>query len=310
MLQELEQKIVDVVEKVLPCVVSVSTVVLKQIDMFRVAPLQGQGSGVIVDEKGIILTNAHVVRNAREVQIQLHNGKKLEAQVLGQLQGQDIAVLQVEADKELKAITIGESDTLKVGQFAIAVGNPLGLGESVTFGLISALNRTINAQNTQLEGLIQTTADINPGNSGGALINTNGELVGIPTAVIQYSQGIGFAIAIDSIAGLLDEFHRTGKVTTPWLGVVGATIDKRMVGQYKLPVDKGALIVDVPVGPARKAGLKPGDIIVSFNNDDVTSIQGLTKVITQHAVGDEVKVGVQRNKQKFDLVIKLGQSPR
>ncbi|NHJ41235.1 MAG: PDZ domain-containing protein [Asgard group archaeon] len=309
MLQELEQKIVDVVEKVMPCVVSVSTTTLARIDMFRVAPLQGQGSGVIVDEKGIIITNAHVVKNARKVEIQLHKGKNLPAKVLGQLRGQDIAILQVEPDKNLKAITIGESSDLKVGQFAIAIGNPLGLGESVTFGMISALNRTISARNAQLEGLIQTTAEINPGNSGGALVNTNGELVGIPTAVIPYSQGIGFAIAIDTIKGLLEEFQKTGSITTPWLGVVGATIDKKMAEYYKLPVDTGAIIVDVPIGPARKAGIKPGDIIVAVNNEEINSIQVLTKKIVKQSVGDELKLSIVRENQRFDLYIKLESAP-
>jgi S1-C subfamily serine protease len=309
MLQDLEQKIVDVVEKVMPCVVSVSTTTIARVDMFRVAPLQGLGSGVIVDERGIIITNAHVVKNTREVKIQLHNGKELPAKVLGQLRGQDIAILQVEPDEDLKAITIGESSDLKVGQFAIAIGNPLGLGESVTFGMISAINRTIRARNTQLEGLIQTTAEINPGNSGGALVDTNGELVGIPTAVIQYSQGIGFAIAIDTIKGLLEEFQKTGSITTPWLGIVGATIDKKMAQYYGLPVDTGAIIVDVPSGPARKAGIKPGDIIVAIDNEEVKSIQVLTKKIVKHNIGDELKLSVVRNTQRFDLFIKLESAP-
>jgi S1-C subfamily serine protease len=309
LLQELEKKIVDVVQEVLPCVVSVSTITLRPIDMFRAVPLQGQGSGVIVDEKGIIITNAHVVQNAQEVQIQLHGGKKLPAKVLGKLRGLDIAILHVEPDKDLKAITIGDSDSLKVGQFAIAIGNPLGLGESVTFGMISAINRSIRARNIQMEGLIQTTADINPGNSGGALVNTNGELVGIPSAVIQYSQGIGFAIAIDSVKGLLEEFQKTGTITTPWLGIAGATLDKKMAEYYKLPVDTGVLIANLYSGPAKKAGLQKEDIIVAVNNDAVKSIQELTKIILKHNIGDELKLTVIRGQQRFDMYIKLASAP-
>ncbi|MHA1221361.1 MAG: S1C family serine protease, partial [Candidatus Heimdallarchaeota archaeon] len=165
MLGKLEQSIVNVVEEVLPCVVSVSTTVLARVDLFNIAPVQGQGSGIIIDEKGIILTNAHVVRKAQKVEVHLHGGKTLEAKVLGSLPDQDIAILQVPEDDDLKAITLGNSSNIKVGQFAIAIGNPLGLGESVTFGMISALNRTISTEIVKLEGLIQTTADINPGNS-------------------------------------------------------------------------------------------------------------------------------------------------
>ncbi|MCE7746026.1 MAG: trypsin-like serine protease, partial [Candidatus Heimdallarchaeota archaeon] len=164
-LDKLEEKFVAVVEDVLPSVVSVYTTVLTRVDLFRVVPLQGMGSGVIVEEDGIIITNAHVVRKAQKVGLQLHDGKKLDAKVLGMMKGLDIAILKVE-ETDLDPITIGDSSTLKVGQFAIAVGNPLGLGESVTFGMVSALNRSIRAQNAQLEGLIQTTAEINPGNSG------------------------------------------------------------------------------------------------------------------------------------------------
>ncbi|MHA1366264.1 MAG: S1C family serine protease [Candidatus Heimdallarchaeota archaeon] len=205
-LEKLEEKIVTVVDDVLPSVVSVSTTVLAQVNLFTVKPVQGMGSGVIVGEDGIIITNAHVVRKAQKVDIQLHGGRKMEAEILGMMRGLDIAVLKVK-EEHLDPITIGESSTLKVGQFALAVGNPLGLGKSVTFGMVSALDRSISAENAQMEGLIQTTAQINPGNSGGALVNTNAELIGIPTAVIPYSQGIGFAIPIDSVKGLIDEFQ-------------------------------------------------------------------------------------------------------
>lgn len=307
-LDKLEEKFVAVVEDVLPSVVSVYTTVLTRVDLFRVVPLQGMGSGVIVEEDGIIITNAHVVRKAQKVGMQLHDGKKLDAKVLGMMKGLDIAILKVE-ETDLDPITIGDSSTLKVGQFAIAVGNPLGLGESVTFGMVSALNRSIRAQNAQLEGLIQTTAEINPGNSGGALVDTNARLIGIPTAVIPFSQGIGFAIAIDSVKGLLEEFRETGKVSTPWIGVTGYTIDPRIAKYYQLSHDKGALIIQVPAGPAKKAGIKPGDIIVGINDNEINSIQILIQKIVKRRIGEEVKVKYIRNGREFETYVKLSKAP-
>lgn len=307
-LEQLENKFVAVVEDVLPSVVSVYTTVLTRIDLFRVAPVQGMGSGVIVEEDGIIITNAHVVRKAQKVGLQLHSGKKLDAKVLGMMKGLDIAILKVD-ETDLDPITIGESNTLKVGQFAIAVGNPLGLGESVTFGLVSALNRTISAQNAILEGLIQTTAEINPGNSGGALVNTNAELIGIPTAVIPFSQGIGFAIAIDSVKGLLEEFRETGNVSTPWIGITGYTINPRIANYYQLTQDKGALIIQVPNGPAKKAGIKPNDIIVGLNDEEINSIQLLIQKIVKRRIGEEVKIKYIRNGRTFETFVKLSKAP-
>ncbi len=309
MFEGLEKNMVEVVEDVLPCVVSVSTTVMAKVDLFRVQPVQGQGSGVIFDEDGILVTNGHVVRNATAVEVQLHGGKRLKAKVLGKMRGQDIAFLQVDKDSELEAIKIGDSSSLKVGQFALAIGNPLGLGKSVTFGMISALNRTISAEKMQLEGLIQTTADINPGNSGGALVNTHGELIGINTAVIQHSQGLGFAIAIDSIKGVLEEFRDTKTISTPWMGVVGYTIDKKLATYYKLPVEKGALLLDVPKGPAKEAGLKIGDIIVGLNDEEIVSVQILTQKIVKRKIGDEVKITYYRKGKKSDMKITLGKAP-
>ncbi|MFX1511851.1 MAG: S1C family serine protease, partial [Promethearchaeota archaeon] len=184
MLQELEKTIVEVVEKVVPSVVSVSTTRLARINLKRAVPLQGQGSGVILSsDNGYIVTNAHVVRGARHVDVMLHDGRSFHASVVGDSVTRDLATLKIEAD-ELNPIELGNSSTLKVGQFAIAIGNPLGLGTTVTFGMVSAIDRTISRRNLFLEGLIQTSAQINPGNSGGALVDTNAKLIGIPTAVI------------------------------------------------------------------------------------------------------------------------------
>ncbi|MHA1504751.1 MAG: S1C family serine protease [Candidatus Heimdallarchaeota archaeon] len=307
-LEKLEEKIVTVVDDVLPSVVSVSTTVLAQVNLFTVKPVQGMGSGVIVGEDGIIITNAHVVRKTQKVDIQLHSGRKMEAEILGMMRGLDIAVLKVKAE-HLDPITIGESSTLKVGQFALAVGNPLGLGKSVTFGMVSALDRSISAENAQMEGLIQTTAQINPGNSGGALVNTNAELIGIPTAVIPYSQGIGFAIPIDSVKGLIDEFQETGEISTPWIGISGSTIDQQIAKYYQLTREKGALVVKVPKGPAKSVGIEPGDIIIAIDDKEINSIQILTQKIVKKRIGEEVKIRYVRNGQTFESIITLGKAP-
>ncbi|MHA1739778.1 MAG: S1C family serine protease [Candidatus Heimdallarchaeota archaeon] len=307
-LEKLEEKIVTVVDDVLPSVVSVSTTVLAQVNLFTVKPVQGMGSGVIVGEDGIIITNAHVVRKAQKVDIQLHGGRKMEAEILGMMRGLDIAVLKVK-EEHLDPITIGESSTLKVGQFALAVGNPLGLGKSVTFGMVSALDRSISAENAQMEGLIQTTAQINPGNSGGALVNTNAELIGIPTAVIPYSQGIGFAIPIDSVKGLIDEFQETGEISTPWIGISGSTIDQQIAKYYQLTREKGALVVKVPKGPAKSVGIEPGDIIIAIDDKEINSIQILTQKIVKKRIGEEVKIRYVRNGQTFESIITLGKAP-
>ncbi|NHJ87564.1 MAG: PDZ domain-containing protein [Asgard group archaeon] len=309
MLSKLEQMIIDVVEDVMPSVVSVSTTVLARVDLFSLKPIQGVGSGIIVDEKGVILTNSHVIRGAQEIKIHLQDGRDFNANLLGQLSEQDIAILQIEGVTDLKAIKIGNSSDLKVGQFAIAIGNPLGLGKSVTFGLISAINRTISTERVQLEGLIQTTADINPGNSGGALVNTSGELIGVPTAVIQYSQGLGFAIAVDVIKGALEQYKETGTLSSPWLGIIGYTIDKNFAEANKLAVSKGALIIEVPNGPAKNAGIIAGDIITKIDEDIVESIQTLTRHITRHKVGDEVKIKLFRNGKSEEINVKLGKAP-
>jgi serine protease Do len=278
MFQELEKKLVEVVEQVIPCVVSVSTTRLARTQLSSVVPVQGQGSGVILSDTGFIVSNAHVVERARDVEVTLHDGRTFKAVVVGESKTRDLAILKIEATG-LVPIEMGDSKLLKVGQFAIAIGNPLGLGSSVTFGMVSAVDRTIQSQQSFLEGLIQTSAQINPGNSGGALVDSEGKLIGVPTAMIPWSQGIGFAIAVNSLKDIYEELIETGTVQTPWMGIVGVTLNKGISTHYNLAVDRGALILEVPRGPSQAAYLRPGDVIVAINDDEIGGMEDLRKKV-------------------------------
>jgi len=308
MLLELEKKLVDVVEEVVPSVVSVSTTRLARTQFSRVVPVKGQGSGVILSDTGFIVTNAHVIEGARDVDITLHDGRNFKAVVVGESKVRDLAILKIDAE-ELNPIEIGDSGSLKVGQFTVAVGNPLGLGSTVTFGMVSAVDRTIQSQRTFLEGLIQTSAQINPGNSGGALVDTHGRLIGVPTAMIPWSQGIGFAIAVDALKAVFDELVETGTVRTPWMGIIGVTLNEGIASQYKIQANKGALLVEVPRGPSRTMGLQPGDVIIAIDDEDITGMEDLRKRIMRSKVGTKLRVKFQRGKEIFEGYVELTIAP-
>jgi S1-C subfamily serine protease len=299
---------VDVVDKVLPSVVSVTTTKLQRISFYRVAPMQGQGSGVILSDDGHIMTNAHVVKGAKHLDVILHNGETSHARVVGKSSIRDLAALKIDSN-ELSPIELGDTNSIKVGQFAIAVGNPLGLGTTATFGMISAVDRTIQSRKSFLEGLIQTSAQINPGNSGGALVNTRAELIGIPTAMIPWSQGIGFAIAVDGVKAVYKELVETGTIKTPWMGVVGLAINPRVASYYKLSIQEGVLIVEVPKGPSLTVGLEPGDIITSVNGNNIKTMEELRRAIMNQRVGSKIKVSINRKKDIFDAEVELREAP-
>ena len=308
MLLELEKKFVEVVEKVVDCVVSVSTTRLARTQLSRVVPVKGQGSGVILSDTGFIVTNAHVIEGARDVDITLHDGRSFKAVVVGESKVRDLAILKIDAE-DLQPIELGLSGDLKVGQFAIAVGNPLGLGSTVTFGMVSAVDRTIQSQRSFLEGLIQTSAQINPGNSGGALVDTDGRLIGVPTAMIPWSQGIGFAIAVDTLKGVYDELVETGTVQTPWMGIVGVTLNKGIASHYDLHVEQGALLVEVPRGPSRTMGLQSGDVIVAIDDEEISGMEDLRRRIMKCKVGTKLRVRFQRAAEVFEVYIELMAAP-
>ena len=308
MLLELEKKFVEVVEEVIPNVVSVSTTRLARTQLSRVVPVKGQGSGVILSDNGFIVTNAHVVEGARDVDVTLHDGRTFKAVVVGESKVRDLAILKIDAEG-LNPIEMGDSESLRVGQFAIAIGNPLGLGSTVTYGMVSAIDRTIQSQRTFLEGLIQTSAQINPGNSGGALVDSHGRLIGVPTAMIPWSQGIGFAIAVDTLKAVYDELVETGTVQTPWMGIIGVTLNKGIATHYDLHVETGALLVEVPKGPSRSMGLQPGDVIIAIDDEELTGLEDLRKLIMRSKVGTKLRVKFQRSDDVFEGYVQLTSAP-
>jgi serine protease Do len=273
------------------------------------------GSGVIVSPDGYILTNNHVVDGATDIEVSLKDKRQLKAKVVGTDPRTDIAVLKIPATN-LASVTLGDSAKLRVGDIVLAVGDPFGIGETVTMGIVSATSR----RNLSIEGqggyedFIQTDAAINPGNSGGALVNTRGELIGINTAIISGegggNQGIGSAVPIDMARKVMEQLVKTGKVTRGYLGVIIQEVTPDLAKAFNLPSTEGALVGDVsPDTPGAKAGLQKGDVIVSLNGQPISDYADLRLQISQSAPGTSVKLGVIRNGQKRDVTVVLGELP-
>ena len=270
------------------------------------------GSGVIVSSAGYILTNHHVVEAADEIEIALSDGKKLLAKVVGNDPETDLAVLRVTSES-LPAITFGSSETLRIGDVVLAIGNPFGVGQTVTSGIVSALGRTGLGINT-FENFIQTDAAINPGNSGGALIDASGSLVGINTAIFSRtgsSTGIGFAIPVSTAKMVLDQIVKNGSVTRGWIGVEVQEITPPVAESFKLGASRGALIAGVlRGGPADKAGVKPGDVLTEVQGKPVADPAGMLNLIAALAPGQSAKVKLKRKGSDVDATITVGRRPK
>jgi Do/DeqQ family serine protease len=270
------------------------------------------GSGVIVSSAGYIVTNHHVVEAADEIEVALADGKKLLAKVVGNDPETDLAVLRVNADN-LPAITFGSSDALKVGDVVLAIGNPFGVGQTVTSGIVSALGRTGLGINT-FENFIQTDAAINPGNSGGALIDAGGNLVGINTAIFSRSggsMGIGFAIPVSTAKMVLEQIVKSGGVTRGWIGVEVQEITPALADSFKLGGQRGALIAGVlRGGPADKAGIKPGDVLTEVEGKPVADPTAMLNLIAALAPGSPAKMKLKRQGQDVDATISVGRRPK
>jgi S1-C subfamily serine protease len=317
-----EETIINALEKVSKNVVNIASVRMVTDQLFRVFPVEGVGSGIIIDNQAHILTNYHVVDHARRLKVTLNDGKTFNAKVIGTDKLTDLAVLQIEnyannnnnnnnAFDFITSIQLGDSDSLRVGQIVLAIGNPFGLtgGPTVTTGIISSINRNIEFEEGILE-LVQTDAAINPGNSGGPLVNTNGEVIAINTAKIPYAHGIGFAVPVNTAKTILQELIQYGKVNRPWLGVSTINITNRIARYYRLPTNEGALVVKVEeYSPAADAGIRPGDIIEEVDEKRVEEIIDLSSRIKKKKAKENTLLSVNRYGRRFNISVTLDNQP-
>ena len=266
------------------------------------------GSGFIISEDGYIFTNNHVVEKADEILVKLSDEKEYKAKVVGTDQNIDIALLKIEPDGRLPVVTLGDSSRLRVGDWVVAIGNPFGLNQTVTAGIVSAKGRVIGAG--PYDDFIQTDASINPGNSGGPLFNLAGEVVGINTAIVAQGQGIGFAIPVNMAKDVLDDLKTRGKVVRGWLGVSIQEISEDIAKNLNLKSREGALVADVFEGdPADKAGLRTGDVIVGIDGEKVKDTHDLLQKIARMRVGQKTTVQVLRNGKEMIFSVTVSERP-
>lgn len=326
-----EQIVISVYKHASPGVVHITSTALAYDVFSNPVPQKGTGTGFVVDDRGYILTNNHVVEDADSLEVTLPDKSKVSAKLIGRDPSNDLAVIRISVPKEkLFPLKLGSSDTVQVGQMAIAIGNPFGLDRTVTRGVISSMGRTLRSEGgRQIRGVIQTDAPINPGNSGGPLLNSRGEVVGINSAIYTPSGGsvgIGFAIPIDTAKRLLPQLIAKGRVSHPWLGVAGLDITPEVAGALKLPVRQGIVVMQVsPKGPVDRAGIRGstrrarvgntlvsvgGDIIVAVDSRKVTSIDDLTAFLDgERKVGDQVKIELLRDGRPLAISVRLGELP-
>jgi S1-C subfamily serine protease len=274
-------------------------------------PLTGAGSGFVFAPDGFLLTNSHVVHGAREIGVTLPDGRDCAAELVGEDPETDLAVIRIGADN-LTAAPLGESRTLRVGQLAIAIGNPYGYQSSVTAGVISALGRSFRSTTGRLiDNVIQTDAALNPGNSGGPLVTSRGEVIGVNTAVILPAQGICLAVAVDTATFVVGQLLQHGRVRRSWIGVAGQDIplQRRTVRFHGLLAESGVLVSGVESdSPASRAGVKEGDIIVAFGGTPVTRVDDLHRLLTGERIGESVEIIVLRRGERREIGIVPGES--
>ena len=328
--QNIPNSFADLAEKLIPSVVNISTtqtVITRSnpfpnfqfppgspfSDMFKEfgTPQERQssalGSGFIIDEKGIVVTNNHVIEGAEDIVVQVNGEKKFNAKVIGADPLSDIAILKIDSNEKFLPVKFGDSDKARIGDWVIAIGNPFGLGGTVTSGIISARNRSIGL--SRYEDYIQTDASINSGNSGGPLFDMNGDVIGINTAILGRSGnvGIGFSIPSNSAKIVIDQLIEFGETKRGWLGVRIQDVTKEIAEVEKLDEPRGALVASVaPNSPSEKAGVKSGDIILEFNGERIGQMKELPIIVARTEVGKKVKVKIWRNKKEITKTITLG----
>jgi len=273
----------------------------------------GLGSGVVVSAEGLVLTNNHVVESADEIEVAFHDGRKTKAKLVGADPESDLAVLKITSDKPITPITFAQAESLRIGDVVLAIGNPFGVGQTVTSGIVSALGRTHLGINT-FENFIQTDAAINPGNSGGALVDSNGHLVGINTAIYSQSggsMGIGFAIPVSLAKSVMEQIIKTGSVTRGWIGVEVQDMTPELAESFGVRLGEGALIAGVMRGsPADKAGIKPGDVLQKIDAQPVKDAQTMLDLIAALTPGAVAKFGLSREGKYRETDLTIGRRPK
>jgi S1-C subfamily serine protease len=321
-----EQNNISVYRRNIPAVVNVTSRAMTFDFFYGLVPQEGQGSGFVIDKDGHILTNYHVVADARQVEVTLHNHKRYKATVIGTDPAHDLAVIQIKAPELVPAV-LGDSRSLQVGQKVYAIGNPFGLAGTMTRGIVSSIRPVREPNGAAIDEAIQTDAAINPGNSGGPLMNWHGEVIGINTMILSNSgqnAGIGFAIPINTAKAVLNDLVTLGRVRRPALGVRTIPIGPELAQEMSLPTDYGLLIIQVtPGGSAEQAGLRGGteraylgntpimlggDLIVAIDGEKIQDQQDLAQMMNNHRAGDTVKVTIYRGKRKMDLNIALAEA--
>lgn len=310
--EDLEDRIVAAVEAIGPCVASVDSE--RSVGRSRDSSfgVPAHATAVVLDRRGLLVTNQHVVDGAREVRVHLADGRELPARVLGGDAVTDVALVRVDA-VDAPAARLGESARLRVGQIVLAVGHALGLpgGPTVSTGVVSALGRPLPGSDFIFEGLVQTDAAINPGNSGGPLVDLRGAVVGINTAMVPFAQGVGFAIPIDAVRRIADELERHGRVVRPWVGVMVAELAAPAARARGLPPGPGLWVAEVvPRSPAHRAGLKPGDVIERVGPFEVRTVRELLEALARFPVGSDVAVGYSRRGTPATVSVPLAEAPR
>jgi len=267
------------------------------------------GSGVIIEKSGLILTNNHVVKDADEITVKFANKQEVKGKVVGTDAKTDLAVIRVAAKDELPVATLGNSDTLQVGEWAIAIGNPFGLDHTLTVGVISATGRS-EVGIAAYENFIQTDASINPGNSGGPLLNVRGEVIGINTAIVASGQGIGFAIPVNMARKVMEDLVKKGKVTRGWLGIGIQPLTPELAKSFGVSADEGILVNQVmPKSPAEAAGIKVGDLILSLDGKPIKDARQMQRLVAEAEIGKTIEVVVLRDKTKRALKVQVGEMP-
>jgi len=321
-----EQNNISVYRKNIPSVVNITSRAMAFDFFYGLVPQEGQGSGFVIDKEGHILTNYHVIADARQVKVTMHNRKTYSATVVGTDPPHDLAIIQIKAPDLVPAV-LGDSRNLQVGQKVYAIGNPFGLSGTMTRGIVSSIRPVREPNGAMIDEAIQTDAAINPGNSGGPLMNWHGEVIGINTMIlsnVQQNSGIGFAIPINTAKAVLNDLVTLGRVRRPALGVRTIAISPELADEIGLPVDYGLLIIQViPGGSADQAGLRGGteraylgntpimlggDLVVAIDDQKVQDEDDLSQMMNNHRAGDKVKLTIYRGKKKMDITVDLAEA--